>query len=114
WLLPRLVGLAKAAEILFTDRTVNSAEAKELGLLNMVVRHERLEAETHALVENIASGPPVALRLARLQLREGLGMDLAAALELAATCEAITLRSEDHGEGVAAFLEKRKPEFKGR
>ncbi len=114
WLLPRRVGMSRAAELLFTDRVIEAAEAERIGLLDRIVPHANLEAEAGKLAEKIASGPPIALRLAKLQLHKGLDMDLAAALEIAATCEAITLRSEDHREGVKAFLEKRKPRFQGK
>lgn len=111
WLLPRIVGVPKAAEMLFTDRLVDSSEAERLGLLNKVVAHGDLEAETMKLAGQIASGPPIALRLAKMQLYRGLEMDLGTALEMAAACETITLTSEDHREGVNAFLEKRNAVF---
>lgn len=114
WLLPRLVGPARAAELLFTDRFIEAPEAAQSGLLNALVLSKELEAETVKLATSIAAGPPIALRLAKLQLHMGLNMDLRHALEMAAALETITLASDDHKHGVKAFLEKRKPQFKGR
>lgn len=114
WLLPRLVGVPKAAELLFTDRMVDSGEAERLGLLNKVVAHGDLESETMKMATRIAEGPPIALRLAKMQLYRGLEMDLGTALEMAAACETITLTSDDHREGVNAFLEKRKAVFQDK
>lgn len=113
WLLPRLIGPARAAELLFTDRFIEAAEAEQLGLLNRLVSSDELETETTKLATKIASGPPVALRLAKLLLHKGINMDLSHALEMAAAMETITLASDDHKKGVKAFFEKRKPQFKG-
>ena len=73
-----------------------------------------LEKETMNLAGRIANGPPIAIRLAKMQLYKGLEMDLETAMKVAAACETITLTSEDHREGVKAFQEKRKPQYKGR
>jgi len=114
WLLPRLVGPARAAELLFTDRVLEAPEAERLGLLNRVVPSGELDTETAQLATRIAAGPPIALRLAKMQLHRGLTMDLCHALEMAAALETITLTSDDHRDGVTAFIEKRRPQFKGR
>jgi enoyl-CoA hydratase/carnithine racemase len=114
WLYPRLIGIPKAAEMLFTGDFLEAKDAERYGLLNRLVPAEDLEKETMSLARRIADGPPIALRLAKLQLYKGLGMDLESAMKVAAACETITLTSEDHKEGVAAFKEKRKPQYKGR
>jgi enoyl-CoA hydratase/carnithine racemase len=114
WLYPRLIGLPKAAEMLFTGDFLEAKDAERYGLLNRLVPAEELEKETMALARRIADGPPIALRLSKLQLYKGLEMDLESAMKVAAACETITLTPEDHKVGGAAFREKRKPQYKGR
>lgn len=81
--------------------------------MNKMVPLEKLDEETMALARKIAAGPPIAIRLAKMQLYKGLEMDLETAMQMAAACETITLTSEDHQEGVAAFREKRAASYKG-
>ena len=114
WLYPRVMGLGKALEYLFTGDFLEAEEAEKIGVLNKLVPPEDLERETMGLARKIAQGPPIAIRLMKLQAYKGLQMDLETALEMAAACETITLTSEDHKEGVAAFREKREAQFKGR
>ena len=113
WLMPRIMGVAKAAEYLFTGDFLGAEEAHRIGVLNRVVPLDELEEETMVLAKKIAAGPPIALRLSKLQLYKGLEMDLETAMQMAAACETITLTSEDHREGVTAFREKRPPAYKG-
>ena len=101
-------------EILLTGDFLEAREAERLGVLNRLAPAEELEKETMALAEKIANGPPIAMRLTKLQVYEGLNWDLETALQMAAAHETITLTSEDHREGVSAFREKRKAEYKGK
>jgi len=114
WLYPRVMGLGKALEYLFTGDFIEAEEAEKIGVLNRQVPADELEKETMALARKIADGPPLSIRLMKLQVYKGLGMDLETAMQVAAACETITLSSEDHREGVAAFREKRKATFQGR
>ena len=114
WLYPRVMGLGKALEYLFTGDFLGAEEAERLGVLNRMVVPEELEKETMVLARKIAQGPPIAIRLMKLQAYKGLQMDMETALEMAAACETITLNSEDHKEGVAAFREKRDAQFRGK
>jgi enoyl-CoA hydratase/carnithine racemase len=114
WLYPRIIGIPKAAEMLFTGDFLEAKDAERLGLLNKLVPAADLEKETMDLAGRIANGPPIAIRLAKMQLYKGLEMDLETAMKVAAACETITLTSEDHREGVKAFQGKRKPQYKGR
>jgi len=114
WLLPRLVGIPKAAELLFTGDFLDAEEAYHLGLLNKLVPSEKLQEEGMAFARKIALGPPIAIKLTKMLIYKGLHMEFQTALQMAAACETITLTSEDRNEGVKAFLEKRPPQFKGR
>jgi len=114
WLYPRVMGIPKAAEMLFTGDFIEAKDAERVGLLNKLVPAADLEKETMAMASRIANGPPIAIRLAKMQLYKGLEMDLETAMQMAAACETITLTSEDHKEGVAAFRDKRPPQYKGR
>jgi len=114
WLLPRVVGLPKACELIFTGDFVEAEEAYRIGLLNRLVPADRLEEETIALAQRIAQGPPIALRLDKMMIYKGLGTDLETALAFASACENLTLHSQDHVEGVMAFAQKRQPVFRGR
>ena len=114
WMLPRVVGLPKACELIFTGNFVEAEEAYQIGLLNRLLPADRLEEETMALAQRIAQGPPIALRLDKMMIYKGLGTDLETALAFASACESITLHSQDHLEGVMAFAQKRQPVFRGK
>jgi enoyl-CoA hydratase/carnithine racemase len=114
WLYARALGsIAKAAELLFTGDFLEAEEAYKYGLLNKLVPAEELEAATMEMARKIASGPPIAIRLAKLLLYRGLEFDLDTTLKMAAAAETITLTSEDHREGITAWREKRKPIYRG-
>ncbi|MBE0415620.1 MAG: enoyl-CoA hydratase/isomerase family protein [Dehalococcoidia bacterium] len=114
WLYPRVMGLGKAFETLFTGDPIGAEEAEKIGILNKVFPADKLEEETMNLARRIAKGPPIAIGLMKSQVYKGLEMDLEMALDNAATCEAITLMSQDHKEGVTAMLENREPSFQRR
>lgn len=112
--MPRIMGLAKAIEFIYTADLLEAEEALRLGVLNRLVPAASLEKETMALAQKISLNSPLANRLAKLQIHRGLDTDLAAALEMGATCQAICLTSEDTRKALVAFREKRKPVFKGK
>ncbi len=114
WLLPRVVGMARAKELVLTGDVIDAAEAARIGLVNRVVPAAELAAATRALAEKIAAGPPLALRLDKQLLNRAATSDLAAALEAEAFAQGLAIASEDHAEGVAAFFDKRPPRFSGR
>jgi enoyl-CoA hydratase len=112
--LPRLVGVARAKELLYTGDTVNAAEAYRIGLVNRVVPRDKLMDEAKALERKLAKKPRAALALIKRCVDNGMNMDLASGLTLEMDCFSIAFTSEDGREGINAFVEKRKPEFKGR
>ena len=111
--MPRLMGLGRALQYLFTGDLIAAEEAERMGLLNKLVPEAELENETMTLARRLAKGPSIALRLIKMQTYKGLELDLETALEMAAACETATLTSQDHKEGVAAFREKREAIYKG-
>ena len=114
WFLPRLIGLAQAAEMIFSAEPVDAHTAQRIGLVNRVVPDGRLPEEARAEATRLAAKSPVALALAKRALNYALEHDLASSLENEAQLQAIAGRSEDHRDGVSAFVEKRRPDFKGR
>lgn len=114
WLLPRVVGIEKALELIWTGELVVAEEAKRIGMVGHVVPAAELEEKVMEFARRLAQGPPLGLALAKAAVYRGLDQDLVAALDYASTAEAITLTSEDHKEGIRAFREKRRPDFEGR
>ena len=114
YLLPRIVGRAKAKELILTHRTVSAQEALELGIVHRLVEPEALEAAVQALAEQIAKGPTFAYALGKQILNRSSELDLQSALSMESMAQALAANSEDHKEGVAAFFEKRRPEFRGK
>jgi 2-(1,2-epoxy-1,2-dihydrophenyl)acetyl-CoA isomerase len=114
WLLPRTIGYARAAELLFTGDLIDAATAAQWGLVNRVVPHEQLMDEAMVLAGRIAAQPPHALRLAKALLRQGRESSYEAVLEMSASAQALSHLTEDHLEGVTAHVEKRAPDFRGR
>lgn len=113
YLLPRIVGVSTALDILYTGRWVDSEEAYKIGLLSKLVSSEELEAETKAIAETIAQSPPIVTRFVKQLVYKGLNTDLPTNLDLTATATAMTMFTKDHEEGVAAWLEKREPKYTG-
>jgi len=110
-LLPRLVGLAKATELLYTGDFITAEEALGFGLYNRVVPAEDLEAETRALAERLARGPAFALGVTKEMLNRELDVSLDTALEWEAQAQALCMQHPDYGEAYRAFTEKREPRF---
>lgn len=110
---PRIVGLAKACEVIFTGRLYSGEEAFALGLVNRVVPLENLMEETMALAREIAGNAPIAVRLAKKALYRGEADLLEAAIEVESQHQAYTWTTEDAKEGIAAMREKRTPHFRG-
>jgi len=112
--LPRLIGWGKAKELIYTGKIIDAVEAEKIGLVDKVVPPERLEEEAEQLAETIASKSPLIIKLVKKVINRGLYTDLAAGLDYEKANFALFFATEDHIEGVTAFLEKRKPEFKGK
>ena len=114
WYLPRLVGTAKACELVFTGSMIPAAEAETIGLVNRVVPHDDLMTVVMELAERMAKNPPGVLRLAKESIYRSLSSDLETAFARETEVQAECFHSEDFLEGLTAFLEKRKPQFRGR
>ena len=114
WLLPRIIGIPKASLMAFTGDAIDAAKALEWGLVEQVCTHETLQTEAQALARRIASNPGHALRLCKRLLREGQHMRLDSLLELSAAYQALAHHTEDHQEAVAAFVDKRDPDYQDR
>jgi len=113
WMLPRIIGLAKALEICYVNDFIDGEEALRLGLLNHLWPSSVLKEKTFDLAKKIAAQPPIAIKMNRHVLLEGLNMDFDAALKYVAIAQAITGPSKDHVEAYQAFLENRPGNFKG-
>jgi 2-(1,2-epoxy-1,2-dihydrophenyl)acetyl-CoA isomerase len=113
YLLPRRIGLQKVKELVFFGDKLSARDAEALGLVNRAVPIEALVSETEALAGRLASGPTMAIGLAKLQLNRSLDSDRASLFLEEAMAQEINSRTEDAREGVAAFIERRAPQFKG-
>ena len=114
WMLQRLVGPAKARELYFTGDLIDAREAERIGMVNRVVPDDELAAETRALAERIAKGPPIALARMKQNMNLGLASDFSTLLDAEAEGMIMTGMTQDNREAVKAFLEKRPATFHGR
>ncbi|AGL00047.1 enoyl-CoA hydratase/isomerase family protein [Desulfoscipio gibsoniae] len=113
YLLPRMIGLLKAKELMMTGRAIDAAEAYNLGLVNKVVPPEQLFTSAMELARELAQGPPLALGMLKNLVNRSPEVGFLTLLEEEALVQDICLQTEDHREGVRAFFEKRKPRFTG-
>ncbi|MGN8545643.1 enoyl-CoA hydratase [Bradyrhizobium sp. 13971] len=113
WLLTRLVGTSRARELMFTSEKVDATRCEQIGLVNRVVPDETLQDEAFALAKSIAEGPTLALRYMKDNLDEALQFDFATARDHEAERLIRLTTTADHKEAVQAFIEKRKPVFRG-
>ncbi|MGZ4709921.1 MAG: enoyl-CoA hydratase/isomerase family protein [Acidimicrobiales bacterium] len=114
WMLPRMVGVARARELLLLGRKLTGVEAAEWGLVHRSVAADQLDAAVADVADRLATGPTVALGLTKWLLRAGPGTELEAQLQNEALALELSSRSNDFGEGLRAFTQKRPPEFTGR
>lgn len=112
--LPRLIGLTKAKELVYTGNFINAQEALQLGLVNKVVVKDSLLDEAKKLARVLMKKPPISLSMAKAAINAGVNMDLNDALEFELLCFANAFATEDAKEGLVAFKKKRLPEFKGK
>ncbi|MFH1350358.1 MAG: enoyl-CoA hydratase/isomerase family protein [Pseudomonadota bacterium] len=112
--LPRIIGLAKAKELIFSGETIGAREAERIGLVNKVVPSEALMDEAKKLANLYKERPPIVLKLAKYAIDGGFQMSLAQGLDYEAKCATLVSLTEDCKEGVEAFKEKRKPRFQGK
>ena len=112
--LPRLIGAGRARELIFTGRNIDAREAYEWGLVNHVYPADRLRDETMKLAAEIAGNGPIAVTAAKRVINEGLGQTVAEGLENERAQFSTLFSTKDCAEGLSAFLEKRRPAFKGK
>ncbi len=111
--LPRIVGMAKAKELIFTARRINAQTALEIGLVNKVVEREKLMDEALSLAREIAKNGPIALAQAKFAINYGMEASLGVALPLESKAYEVVIPTKDRTEALVAFAEKRKPVFTG-
>lgn len=114
WLLPRLVGLHRAKELAFFAEILSAKEAQEYGLVNRVVPAADLDGFVDEWARRLAAGPPIALSMTKRMLNNSFSSTLAESLETEALSQVINFKTEDLGEAMRAFAEKRPPTFRGR
>lgn len=113
YFLPRLVGYAKAAELIWSGEIIDAQEALRLGMVNRLVPHDDLMSTTYQLATRIANNAPLPIAFSKRGLQKSFQWDLATALDYEAYVLEVLRESEDMMEGFRAFLEKREPQFKG-
>jgi len=112
--LPRIVGVAKAKELIFTGRRVDAAEALDIGLVNHVTAPGDLMASCLDMAAMIGENGPIAVEMAKYAIDRGIETDLSTGLAIESNAYRVTIPTEDRMEGLTAFREKRKPVYKGR
>ena len=114
WILPRIIGLSRAAHLLFTAETIHAGTALQWGLVSKVVEHDKLMDEARALATKICRQPPGVLRMTKKLMRKAVSAELETVLDLSVAFQVRAHGSDDHAEALAAYFEKRDPIYKGR
>jgi enoyl-CoA hydratase len=112
--LPRLIGLAKATELIFSGEMIKADEAEKIGLVNKVVPSGQLEMEAEKVASQLLERPALALRAAKIAIRKGMNVGLKEGLQIEQDAFCMLFGTQDQKEGMAAFLKKRKPIFQGK
>ncbi|MBF7082859.1 enoyl-CoA hydratase/isomerase family protein [Desulfallas sp. Bu1-1] len=111
YFLPKILGPARAKELVFTGRIIDAEEALQMGLVNKVVEKDKLEQVVSSLAGKLSRGPSQALGLAKMLINAGMNEDLETIISSEAFAQSVCMQTGDHKEGLAAFLEKREPVF---
>lgn len=114
WLLPRLVGLHKAKELVLLGDVIDASEAERIGIVNRVVPDAELDAFVGDWADRLAAGPPLALQMSKRMLNSGAQLSLSEMLHWEAMAQTVNVHSKDTIEAMQAFMQKRKPDFEGR
>lgn len=114
WILPRIAGFGRAAEMAFTGDAISAQQAFDWGMLNKIVNDDELMDEANSLAQRIVKNPPQALRATKQLMRAGTTMPLDNLLQMSAAIQANLHQTQDHLEAVSALIEKRTPSFKGK
>jgi len=114
YFLPRVAGMSRACEMVFTGDVLDAEKAKECGIVSRVVPHDELIPAVKEVAAKIAAGPPITMKLAKRALYKGASTDFMSALEFEGYLQGICFGTKDFREGVAAFNEKREPKFTGK
>ena len=114
YFLPRLVGLGRAKLLAFTGELIDAKKAEHFGLVDILVSEDEFPKAVDELAQKLASGPTKAIAMTKIAMNKSLHMDLETSLDYSSNLQVFLLRTEDYQEGVRAFLERRKPDFKGR
>lgn len=112
WFLPRLMGVNKALEMIYSGEFVSADQAERMGIVNRLIPDDKLQAETMAFARKLAAGAPIAQRLSKHLVYEGLNVSLDSALIQAMSAIAVGIQTADHAEGVAAMAAKRPPVYR--
>ncbi len=114
WLLPKLVGMTKATELLLTGDKFSSSDAEKMGFVNKVVPDEELMDAALAYAQKLAAAPPLGLAMTKELIYREAAMDFSAAIDVEASYMSLSMHTEDHKEASRAFQEKRRPVFRGK
>lgn len=114
YFLPRIVGMAKACELIWSGRMIDAAEALELGIVSQLVEPDDLMATTLEMAKTFAAGPPIVIRLSKRAIYRSMDSSLKEALEFETYAQNICAATQDAKEGISAFVEKREPKFTGQ
>ena len=114
WLLPKIIGMARASELFFTGDVIDAQTAVQWGLVSKVVEHDELMVEAYKLAERMCVQPPDVLRMTKRLMRTGMTNSFDTVMDMSASYQALAHHTDDHKEALDAFFEKRPPSYTGK